>query len=333
MVFAFLLVFTLAERGVALLAEPAALTTLSNPSIPYTIPDKPYVIIQRGDVQVVVVDNQAVNDQVLPRHRAGYNGIASLTHTKREENLFKQSLGGLNFEFIHDGTVRDRSVLLESRKAPMQLRRIDQHTVELCQGPTPHWGLESCSRFHLLPDGTIEMTFVCIPHKRSFKNGYIGLFWASYIHQPESLDIHFLGYPGKSDGRPRWIRGASPAHGQFSTHLGADDHRVFHHDPDFPLTLVFNLSEYRYREPWYYGVSHGMTYALFFRDQDRIRLTQSPSGGGHGNPAWDFQFFISDYEVGKRYHMMMRAMYVPAEGPLQIQRVSEPHRLTLNPNH
>ena len=102
-----------------------------------------------------------------------------MVNTKREENLFKRSLGGLNFEFIHDGTVRDRSVLLEPRKALMQLRRIDQHTAELCQGPTPYWGLESCSRFHLLPDSTIEMTFECIPHKRSFKNGYIGLFWAN----------------------------------------------------------------------------------------------------------------------------------------------------------
>jgi hypothetical protein len=181
----------------------------------------------------------------------------------------------------------------------------------------------------MLPDGAIEMTVECIPRRRSFRNGYIGLFWASYIHQPESGAIHFLGHPGRGDRTPRWIDAVSPAHGVRATHLAADDSRVFPHDEDFPLTLVFNRSDVRYDESWYYGVSHGMAYVQVFRPRDRVRLAQSPSGGGAGNPAWDFQAFFSDYEVDRRYTLVMRMLYVPFESPEQIRRAVEPHRLAL----
>ncbi|MFP6693433.1 MAG: hypothetical protein VB875_10470, partial [Pirellulales bacterium] len=57
---------------------------------------------------------------------------------------------------------------------------------------------------------------------------------------------------------------------------------------------------------------------------------QSPSGGGRGNPAWDFQYFIPNYKVGQRYQMVMRAMYVPYESPTQVERASALHRRALN---
>ena len=38
---------------------------------------------------------------------------------------------------------------------------------------------------------------------------------------------------------------------------------------------------------------------------------QSPSGGGSGNPAWNFQYFISEPKVGQRYELAMRALYIP----------------------
>jgi hypothetical protein len=72
-----------------------------------------------------------------------------------------------------------------------------------------------------------------------------------------------------------------------------------------------------------------MALVLIFRPQDRIRLTQSPSGGGKGNPAWDFQFFIPDYKIGRRYQMVMRAMYVPFESPEHVELISRPHRKAL----
>ena len=170
------------------------------------MPETPYVVLTRGDVEAVVVDHRAVDDDVLRGHRAGYGGLAVLRHARRRENLFVPAYAGLNFEHIHDGTTRAREVLFEPRNAPMELRRIDEHTVELYQKPTPHWGLESCTRYEMLPDGAIEMTVECIPRRRSFRNGYIGLFWASYIHRPESGAIHFLGHPDRGDRTPRLDR-------------------------------------------------------------------------------------------------------------------------------
>ena len=311
--------------------ELLKLTTLSDPAIEYRVPEKPYVVLSRGDVEAVVVDHRAVDDEVLPGHRAGYSGIASLKHTRRSENLFVPSYAGLNFEHIHDGTLRDRKVLFEPRNWPMQLRVIDRHTAELYQAPTPNYQLESCLRYRMLEDGTIEMVLECIPRKRSFTNGYVGLFWASYIHQPQSLDVHFKGHGDDEPPVARWIRGVTPAHGVLSTHLATDDDRTFPYEADFPLTLVFNRSQYRYAEPWYYGVSHAMALVFMFRPEDGIRMSQSPSGGGSGNPAWDFQYFIPDYQVGRRYQMVMQAMYVPYESPEQIERVTRPRRTALSP--
>ncbi len=310
---------------VCLAAEPG-LTSLTNNSIKFTVPTKNYQILKRGDVRAVVVNNEAVQDEVLPNHRAGYSGIASLTHARRKENLFVPNYAGLNFEHIHDGTVQDRKILFEPRHAPMELRVVDAHTVELYQGPTPHYGLESCLRYQMLEDGTIEMTLECIPRRKTFKNNYIGLFWASYIHQPESLDIHFKGHKTGKPSGGGWVRGVTPKHGVLSTHLATDDNRTFDHARDFPLTLVFNRSDHRYSEPWYFGVNHGMALVCMFRPQDQMRLTQSPSGGGGGNPAWDFQCFFQDYQLNECYRLVMRAMYVPFESKEQIERVSRPHR-------
>ena len=300
-------------------------TSLSNPEVKYQRAKGPYVELQRGPIRAVVVDNSAVDDRVLPGHRAGYSGLAHLSHRRRRENLFVPAYAGLNFEHIHDGTIQSRTVLFEPRHAPMQLRLIDRYTVELYQRPTPHWKLESCLRYQLLPDGAIQMTIECIPRARTFRHGYIGLFWASYIHRPESGAIHFWGLGQQAEERPGWIQALSPRHGVRATHLGVQDHRRFAHQDRFPLPLVFNRSPYRYAEPWYYGVSHGMALLFVFRPKDQVRLTQSPSGGGRGNPAWDFQYFISPYQVGKLYRMVMRAVYVPYESQRQMQALARRH--------
>lgn len=309
--------------------EPPARTTLANDGLTFRKAERPYAILRRGDVQAVIVDHQEVDDATLPGHRAGYSGVASLTHKQQPRNLFVPSYAGLNFEHIHDGTAQPRDVLFEPRRAPMELRVIDPQTVELYQRPTPHWRLESATRYHLLPDGTLEMTLECIPREAAYKHNYLGLFWASYIHQPESLDIHFRGHPADKPAAAEWTRGVTPSHGELATHLASDDRRQLPHDEDFPLTLVYNRSHHRYAQPWYYGVSHGMAFVQMFRPQDQVRITQSPSGGGKGNPAWDFQAFFDQPQVGRRYQLVMRAMYLPYESPAQIEQATRQHRQAL----
>lgn len=305
--------------------QDSGLTSLDNRAIQYTVPASHYVVLKRGPIQAVVVDNRAVDDAVLPGHRAGYHGVASLTHDKQPRNLFVPAYAGLNFEHIHDGTTQAREILFEPRNAPMQLRVVNEHTAELYQPPTPHWGLESCLRYELQEDGAIRMIFECIPRRVTWKNDYLGLFWASYIHQPESLDIHFLGQ--EAGGAAGWIRGSSPEHGVRATHLAVADDREFAHDADFPLTLVFNRSDYRFTEPWYFGMCRGMAFAQSFRPDDHVRISQSPSGGGAGNPAWDFQWLIREPKVGQRCQLVMHALYVPAAQSLPDTRDSLAHRV------
>ena len=312
------------------LAAPGV-TSLTNKRVKFTVAKKHFVELKRGPVTAVIVDNAGVDNATLPGHRAGYNGVAALRHRTRRENLFVPSYAGLNFEHIHDGTLAVAKEKFEPRKAPMQLRIVNEFTVELYQGPTPNWKLESCGRYELLPDGTIEYTFECIPRAKSFRNGYVGLFWASYIHAPKDRAIHFRGRKAEGKSDPEWIRAVTPKHGVESTHPPTGKLPPLKIDPRFPLTLVNHRSRYVYVDPWYYGVSNGLALALMFRAKDRIWFAQSPTGGGRTNPAWDFQWFIPDYKVGEAYGFVMRAAYVPFKSRAQLETATRAHRRALNP--
>lgn len=315
-------------------AEPAAdrkpashaadkITSLANPQMKYEAVPSGMVRLQRGPIELVLVDNQAQRIEEAPNHRAGYNGLAVLKHRQQPQTLFVPEVAGLNFEHIHDGTAAGLVEKFEPRKFPMELRRIDEFTYELHQPPTENFQLESCGRYQLLPDGTIEYAFECIPRADTFRKQFIGLFWASYIHQPEDMSIHFLGQEAGSSGAPRWINAVTPQHGVDPAHppANAEFHPAI--DEDFPLTLVRNRSPYVHASHWYYGVCRGMAWVQVFRPRDRIWIAQSPSGGGRGNPAWDFQWFVPDYRVGEAYGFVMRAAYVPFESREQIQRLAE----------
>lgn len=299
-------------------------TSLTNDSVTYEPVAEHFAEVKRGPLQLILADNTALNLPQLPDHRAGYNGIASLVHTQHPQNLFVPGIAGLNFEHVHDGSTRNLVEKFEPRKDPMQLRRIDSSTFELYQPPTSHFQLESCGRYTVRTDGTIQYEFECIPRAASFRSGLIGLFWASYIHQPDDKAIWFVGRPAGRNAavsQGRLLRVVSPRHGVRSTH-GPAGRSLPDIDDDFPLTLVNHPSEYEYTEPWFYGISHGLAFVQVFRPQDAIWFAQSPSGGGQGNPAWDFQWFIRKAQVGQVYRFRMKAACVPFESHGQVQTVA-----------
>lgn len=190
----------------------------------------------------------------------------------------------------------------------MQIRQLDASTYELYQPPLPNTGLESSTRFAFQEPGSIDVTFECIPRLQNFPYDYLNIFWASYIQNPEDPAIYFLGRK-KGERGESWIRGITPRHGELATHRAAQDQRHFRHEKPFPLTLVFQESAYEYTRPFYYGRYKEFVWIVMFRKQDQVRFTQSPSGGGEGNPAWDFQWFIQKPRTGRLYRLAFRATY------------------------
>ncbi|MEZ6049253.1 MAG: hypothetical protein R3C11_27480 [Planctomycetaceae bacterium] len=293
------------------LAAPG-ITSLTNPKVEFTVSTSGSVQLNSGENVLVIVNNGAGQTSLTPEHKPGYNGIAYWGHRERKDNLFVPTYAGLNFEHIHDGTNKERHVLFEPRHNPMEMRIINERTVELYQAPTSNWKLESCGRYELKADGTIEYTFECIPRANTFSQNYIGLFWASYIHQPEKIGINFWGRESiEVNSEPEWVHTISPEHGKLSTHPPADYAYNIPFDEGFALTLANHPSGYVYMAPGYYGVSHDMAFVQLFRQRDQIWFAQSPTGGGDKNPAWDFQWFIPNYKVDEAYGFVMRAAYFP----------------------
>lgn len=305
-------------------------TSLTNSKVVYRVPDRNYVVLARGPTIAVCVNNEAVDVPECPGHKAGYNGLAVWKQGGRDRNLFVPAYAGLNFEHIHDGTASiDRTGRFEPRQAPMQLRVIDEHTVELYQAPTPAFKLESCGRYALLEDGTIEYTFECIPRADKFTSGFIGLFWASYIDKPGKTGIHFQGRRAGTQDQAAWIAADSPSHGVDSTHPPATNAFEPVIAADFSLTLVKGRSPWVSTEPWFFGVSDDLALVQMFRSRDQMWFAQSPTGGGPANPAWDFQWFIPQPEVGRPYGFVMRAALLPYESAGDLERQTRPHREAL----
>jgi hypothetical protein len=256
---------------------------------------------QVGDLTAVIGDNE-----VYDGRRPGYNGIHRLTHKTQAASLF--GITGLNHEHIFDGEQDlrgDTKILFEPRHWPITFTKISDSEAELHQEATPTFFLESWTRFKLVAPHYIDFTYRCMPHQHAFRNGYIGLFWASYINSPENKSIYFRDPKG-------WVQLCTQGHNDESTVRHVDDKLELKFAPDTREMLYRNFSPLRYSEPLYYGIFGTHVYILMFDRTEGVRFAHSPSSGGpphHPEPAWDWQYIIPQYEVLQEYGYRARVVY------------------------
>jgi len=268
--------------------------------------------LETSKLVAVIADNEAH----APTHRAGYNGVAELRLGGWDRtNLFVPLYAGLNLEHIFSGDAAAFGWnIFEPRRAPMQLIRRPNNRVELREKRTEHWPLRSRLVYEVKGDA-IDFTYYGTPLEDVWrKHGYIGVFFASYIQAPEDMAIQFIGRsrPGRGDTTPRWIKHLPDKHGVAANHRPAGSRWDPPVDDGFNIDLVKGISDFEYLYPFYFGRSGDNVFVLMFeqpRPGGELRFAQSPSGGGKGNPAWDFVYFRRDYAVNREFSFRVRAVY------------------------
>lgn len=284
------------------------------------------VRLQSGDLRLVVADNEAYGKE----HRAGYSGVSELyLGAENARNFFVPLYAGLNFEHIFSGDSQSYDWnIFEPRRSPMKLVRVSETRVELQQPRTQNWPLRTRIDYEVVGGG-INFTFCGVPTEDIWKkHGYIGVFFASYINAPEDMSINFIGRSrvGKGDSQPRWIKHLPEKHGQAANHrpVGSDWDPSF--DAGFNIDLVKGVSDLEYLYPFYYGLSGTNVFIMMFerpRNDAEVRFAQSPSGGGKGNPAWDFVYFQRHYAVGHEFCFRARAVCKKFAGREDVMRLYE----------
>ncbi|MBM3853332.1 MAG: hypothetical protein FJ399_09265 [Verrucomicrobia bacterium] len=266
------------------------------------------------------------NNAAAGEHRAGYNGVFRLHAPGESTSAFVPAYAGLNLEHYFDGRSfkGDRRTVFEPRHDPMTFRRLGPRTAELHQPATTVFGVESRTRFELRDPWYLDVTFTLQPHHQSYPGGFLGVFWASYINEPDDKSIHFLE-AGSTLDAPRWVQFSSQVHGRDATVRRHDDHRDFAMEPD-PRALYRNFSPLRYAEPFFYGRIRDHVLIYLFEPNPFLRFAQSPTGGsrnaaGDGsNPAWDFQLVMPEAEAVKGVRLAMRLVYKPWAGRADVLR-------------
>lgn len=275
--------------------------------------------ISAGDLTAVIGDNEADEGQ-----RAGYNGVQSLVSAHSPDgNLFVPGVAGLNLEHLLDGRDMSRpDAFYEPRRWPMELEKLDEQSARLHQAATPTLGVQSMTTFTLRRPHYIDIDLRLVLRRDLLEHDYLLAFWASYINAPEDLGMHFLGRPRADSVGEGWLQLCTERHGVDSTVCHVEVEPQLPHSLGRP-SLAYSYSELAYTRPFFFGRRGEMMFALMFERTDDVRLTHSPSGGGEGNPAWDFQWVLHTPEVDREYRLRARAIYAPWENEREIRREYE----------
>jgi hypothetical protein len=270
-----------------------------------------HVELRCGDLTAVIGDNTAHQE-----HRAGYNGVWALKHRDAEKSIFVPGIAGLNLEHILTGAkLSDTATFFEPRNSPMELKVLNENSVELFQPATFASKVESRTRFTLKPPHYLDMEFTCIPRSDIFSEGYLALFWASYINAPEDKSMYFLG--GLDAQRDHWTQLCTQFHLDQSTVRYREDQMNLVFAEDGRDGLFKEISRLRFDSPFFFGHFEELIWLVMFDRTEGLRLTHSPSGGGGNdllktsNPAWDFQFIVEKPVVGQSYGFRARTVLRP----------------------
>jgi hypothetical protein len=276
-------------------------------------------------LRAVIADNEAF----VPNHRAGYNGVAELTLIGELHNLFVPDYAGLNLEHIFSGDSQTVAWnIFEPRQTPMRLTQPTPTRVELHQERTEHWPIRSRLTYEIEGDA-VNLRYRGTPLADAWsKHGYIGVFFASYIQKPEDMSIQFIGRsrPGRGEERPRWIKHLSPLHGEAANHRSAGSTWDPEFDDGFKVVLAKGASDFEYVYPFYFGRSGENVFVMMFErphDDGELRFAQSPSGGGNGNPAWDFFWLQRSYAVNREFSFRARAVLTKFSSTEDVVRLYE----------
>jgi hypothetical protein len=284
---------------------------------PLNLLERKHITLKKGDLKVEFIDNTSFG----PLHKKGYNGLASLVHLRDARNIFVPEYAGFNLEHIFGGDSLQQ--LFEPRLHPMALFQKSDDQVLLYQSSTPDSKVESLTQFRLVEPYYIDVTFQCIIHDSAFfKHNYAGFFWASYINQPDDKTIYFRG-KSNFDENQSWIQAYSKEHGVASTHRSSSKDRDFYFAENFNAKLANHFSDFTYEAPFFYGRFSDMVLAYLFDSDQVIRFSQSPTGGGSANPAWDFQWMIPEPQIGQIYSFETRLIYKPFVSSRDIEEEFE----------
>ncbi len=288
-----------------------------------------YITLESEELRAVIGNNEPGQGEFAV-HRAGYNGVWSLTSVHAPHNCYVPIYAGLNLEhFMDDLFMTDEGGdIFEPRHLPMKVEQIAPNAVKLSHAASPLTGVQSETAFRLGPTHTLDLFYRATLLQPPRAGQRFGFFFASYINTPDFPALCF------KDGQGIWNWLCPDQHGQRG---GNTVCHVSVENPTFgdparqyqTHSLTHSFSMRRFDPSLMFGRpgNGSMLYLQMFDQPAPLRLCMSPVGGGLNedkrvySPAWDFQYIIEHPTVGMEYRLHSRVIYKPYVDRDEVDRL------------